>query len=44
MLKGLTLRWRLVLAFLAVSVPPVLLASYVAAVLISSTFKHNVER
>ncbi|HEV2505125.1 MAG TPA: ATP-binding protein [Mesorhizobium sp.] len=44
MLNGLTLRWRLVLAFLAVSVPPVLIASYVAAVLISSSFKHNVER
>ena len=44
MLSKLTLRWRLVVAFLAVSVPPVLIASYVAAALISATFKHNVER
>ncbi|MBZ6078869.1 sensor histidine kinase [Microvirga puerhi] len=39
-----SLRWRLVLAFLLVSAPPVLGASYFAAKVISAAFQHNVER
>jgi two-component system sensor histidine kinase HydH len=38
-----SLRTRLVLAFMLVSVPPMLLAAYVAARLISSAFEQNVE-
>lgn len=44
LLRRVTLRWRLVAAFLAVSVPPVLVATYIAAQLMSGTFKHNIER
>ncbi len=40
----LPLRLRLTLSFLAVSVPPVLLASFIAAQAISAAFEHNVEQ
>src|SRR4051794_4414501 len=40
----LSLRWRLVLAFLLVSAPPVLASSYIAAEVISGAFQHNIER
>lgn len=43
-LSRLSLRWRLVVAFLLVSAPPVLVASYVAAAAISAVFQYNVER
>ncbi len=42
-LNNLSLRWRLVLAFLAVSVIPVLLASYIAANAIEDVFQRNIE-
>ncbi|MDB5531695.1 MAG: two-component sensor histidine kinase [Hyphomicrobiales bacterium] len=41
--RNLSLRWRLVIAFMLVSVMPVLIASYVAAQVISSLFERNVE-
>lgn len=40
----LPLRLRLTLSFLAVSVPPVLIASFLAAQVISAAFEHNVEQ
>lgn len=40
----LPLRLRLTLSFLAVSVPPVLIASFLAAQAISAAFEHNVEQ
>lgn len=40
----LPLRLRLTLSFLAVSVPPVLIASFIAAQAISAAFEHNVEQ
>lgn len=40
----LPLRLRLTLSFLAVSVPPVLIASFIAAQAISTAFEHNVEQ
>jgi two-component system sensor histidine kinase HydH len=42
-LSHLSLRWRLMLAFLLVSAPPVLVASYVASQAISAAFHHNIE-
>ncbi|MBF9235270.1 sensor histidine kinase [Microvirga alba] len=43
-IRLLSLRWRLILAFLLVSAPPVLVASYIAAEAISVAFERNVER
>ncbi len=40
----LPLRLRLTLSFLTVSVPPVLIASFIAAQVISTAFEHNVEQ
>ena len=42
-LRNLPLRWRLVIAFMLVSVMPVLIASYMAAQVVSSLFEQNVE-
>ncbi len=42
--SGMRLRWRLVIAFLSVSVLPVLTASYIAADIISGAFASNMER
>jgi len=44
MLRHLSMRWRFILAFLAVSVPPMLASAYVATVVISTIFEHNVEK
>lgn len=43
-LRGMTLRWRLVIAFLSVSVVPVLIASFIAAQLIVDLFADRMER
>ncbi|KPF83687.1 hypothetical protein IP70_18275 [alpha proteobacterium AAP38] len=43
-MSGMRLRWRLVIAFLSVSVLPVLTASYIAADIISGAFASNMER
>jgi two-component system, NtrC family, sensor histidine kinase HydH len=40
-MSHMSLRWRLIIAFLGVSVIPVLVASYVAAELIQRTFERN---
>ena len=42
-LRNLPLRWRLVIAFMLVSVMPVVIASYMAAQVVSSLFEQNVE-
>jgi signal transduction histidine kinase len=42
-LNNLSLRWRLIFAFLAVSVIPVLMASYIAANEIEEVFQRNIE-
>ena len=42
--RRISLRWRLILAFLGVSVAPVLVASYLAASAIQSAFERNVEQ
>ncbi|WP_342359524.1 sensor histidine kinase [Terrarubrum flagellatum] len=42
--RPLSLRWRLVVAFVLVSAPPVLIASYLAAQAIAGVFQQNVER
>ena len=44
MQRHLSMRWRFILAFLAVSVPPMLASAYVATVVISTIFEHNVEK
>lgn len=44
LLGAVTLRWRLVIAFLSVSIFPVLLASLVVADLVSGLFGENMER
>jgi two-component system, NtrC family, sensor histidine kinase HydH len=46
MLKSgrISLKWRLILAFLGVSVAPVLVASYLAASAIQSAFERNLEQ
>jgi signal transduction histidine kinase len=42
--RHMSLKWRLILAFLAVSVMPVLVASYLAAGAIQSAFQRNLEQ
>ena len=39
----ISLKWRLILAFLGVSVMPVLVASYLAATAIQNVFDRNLE-
>ena len=40
----LSLKWRLIFAFLAVSVMPVLVSTYIAASAIQSVFQSNLEQ